>query len=199
LDYQGTTAEILILDELSYKVRAIATSSTAQLLKTHNMAPSNEPHHSEVENLPDAASPTNYQAAHHVLSTNELLCKIIAHLPLKDVFIAAAVCRGWREAIAAEPTIQHALSLKPRDVHEVIAEDVYILDLEHPMPMQKCSIIGEVNPWASDIYGHVHGDPSSSLHPSINTEFLHRGGLWREKANPSCRTSTLRRSIHVSR
>lgn len=148
---------------------------------------------SEVDTVTDVASPTSHQAAHRVFSTTELLCKIIAQSPLKDVFIAAAVCRDWREAIAAEPTIQHALFLKPKDVHEVIAEDVYIVDLEHPIPMQKCNIIGEVNPWASDICGYVHKDVNSTLHPSINMEFLHHGGLWREMfvTQPPCKIITV--------
>jgi hypothetical protein len=142
------------------------------------MAPSNDPHDSKLDTVTDAASPMSYQAADRVLSTPELLCNIAAHLPLKDVLTAGAVCRDWHSTLAADLKTQQALFLKPREIREVIVPNRYIFDLEHPMPIEECTIIGEVNPFARDICGRTQQIPS--LYPSVNMDFLHRGGLWRE-------------------
>jgi hypothetical protein len=146
------------------------------------MAPSDESHGPENES----------SAAHRVLFTTKLLCNITAHLPPKCVLAATAVCRHWRRTLAADPTTQQALFLDPREVREVIAPDRYILDLEHPIPIEECTVIGEVNPWAHDICGCTQ--LGSSLHPSVNLEFLHIGGLWREMfvTQPPCKTITVK-------
>ena len=154
---------------------------------TNSMASSNECHSSELDNPPDTASPTTSGAAHRVFSTTELLCSIAAHLPPKDVLTTGTVCRDWRAALAADPTIQEALFLKPREIREVFAHDLDILDLQSPVFIQECTIIGDVNPWISEILGPVYG--LFSVYPFINAEFQSRGGLWREMfvTQPPCK------------
>lgn len=154
---------------------------------TNSMASSNECHSSELDNPPDTASPTTSGAAHRVLSTTELLCSIAAHLPPKDILTTGTVCRDWRAALAADPTIQEALFLKPREIREVFAHDLDILDPQSPVFIQECTIIGDVNPWISEILGPVYG--LFSVHPFINAEFQSRGGLWREMfvTQPPCK------------
>jgi hypothetical protein len=44
-------------------------------------------------------SKASYEAAHAVLFTNELLCDIMARLPLQDVVATTGVCRFWRDAL----------------------------------------------------------------------------------------------------
>lgn len=160
----------------------------------HSMTLCKDSHNPELKNVADVASPTPYSATHRVLSTTELLCNIAAHLPLKDMLTAAAVCRDWRGALAADPTIQQALFLKPRKICEVIANNHHILNLERQIPIQECTIIGELNPWVSGICGPIN--LRYSTYPSVNLHFLHRGGLWREMfvSQPPCKAIAV--SIH---
>lgn len=161
------------------------------LLMTNSMPPSNERHSSELDTLPDAASPTTSGAAHRLFSTTELLCSIVAHLPPKDILTTGAVCRDWRAALAADPTIQEALFLKPREICEVFAHDLDILDPQIPVSIQECTIIGDVNPWISEIFGPVYG--LFSVYPFISAEFQSRGGLWREMfvTQPPCKAANV--------
>jgi len=158
---------------------------------THSMAPSDESHGSKLDTALDTASPMPHQAAEQVFATPELLCGIAAHLSRKETFVAMGVCRTWRSTLSGDLTTQQALFLKPREIHEVIAPNRYILDLEHPIPIEECTIIGDVNPFVYDICGHTH--LGRSLYPSVNTEFLHRGGLWREMfvTQPPCKIITV--------
>lgn len=187
----STTTKTFIENQHSDKARKITNPKTAQLLMTHSMAPLNESHGIEVDTVTEAAFPTPSSAAHRVLSTTRLLCNITAHLPLEQVFAAAVVCREWRKTLAADLATQQALFLKPREVREVIAPDRYILDLEHPIPIDECTIIGEFNPWVYDICGCVQ--LGNSLHLFVNLESLHIGGLWREMfvTQPPCKTITI--------
>ena len=146
----------------------------------------------------DNASSTPHQAAHRVFSTTELLCNIVAHLPLRDLFTARAVCREWRRALVGDPTTQKALFLKPTEVREVLVEYLLIQNLEGPIPISECTIIGELNPWISDICGSVRTSDSypksgKSQHMSVNLEFLFSDGLWREMfvTQPPCNSITV--------
>ena len=160
------------------------------------MAPSNEYDCSGVDIVANTGSPSSCSATRRVFAIPELLYDIVARLSLEDIIVATGVCRTWRNTIAADLSIQQALFLKPREVREVIADDIYILDLERPIPFQKCTIIGELNPWISDICGCVYG--CASLHPSVNFEFLSCGGLWREMfiTQPPCKAAVV--SIQLS-
>lgn len=110
----------------------------------HSMTPPNESHGSKLDTLTDAASSTPHQD--RVFAIPELFYSLFAHLSLKETIVATGVCHTWRNAIAGDPIIQHALFLKPKEIREVIAEDLRILDLEHSIPIQECTIIGELNP-----------------------------------------------------
>lgn len=175
-----------------HKVCVIARSSTVQLLTIHtSMDPTKDSPISNLETITDAATPTPDGAAHRVFSIPELLCDIVARFSLEEIIVATGVCHTWRNAIAADLSIQQALFLNPREVREVIAEDFYILDLERPIPFENCTIIGELNPWISDICGCVYG--CSSVHTSVNFEFLSCGGLWREMfvTQPPCKAAVV--------
>lgn len=155
------------------------------------MPPPNQPHGSEVDTVTEAASSMPSSAAHQLFAIPELLCGIAARLSLKEIIVATGVCHTWRNAIAADLSIQQSLFLKPREICEVIAEDIYILDLERPIPFQQCTVVGELNPWISDICGCVYG--CASLHESVNFDFLSCGGLWREMfvTQPPCKAAVV--------
>jgi hypothetical protein len=145
----------------------------------------------------EVPSPTPHPATDKVLSTNKLLCGIIAHLPIKEILAAKRTCRTWRDSVAADPGIQQKLFLKPVKISDVLVEDSVVLDLENPIPIGKCTVICEVNPWISEICGVVwtggsywngpHGGPSSHLY--TNLEFIQRDGNWREMfvSQPPCK------------
>lgn len=162
----------------------------------YSKAPSYKSSSSELQTtLP---SPMSRQAADRVFSTNELLCGIIAHLPLNDIITTTGVCRTWRSAVAADPVVQQLLFLKPVEIDEVLAENPHILDLETPIPFDECVVIGELHPWISEIIGHVqtgypypHG--GHSLHPGTNLDFLSHEGSWREMfaTQPPCKRATV--------
>jgi hypothetical protein len=82
----------------------------------------------------DEPSPTPQQAADKVVSTNELLCGIISHLPFNDIIAATGVCRTWRDTLAADPGIQETLFLKPAEMREVLAEFCPVVSTEVPIP-----------------------------------------------------------------
>jgi hypothetical protein len=166
------------------------------MLTTDSMALPNDSHGSKLDTVLDTASSTSHQAADRVFTTPELLCGIAAHLSRKEIFVAMGVCRTWRNTLLGDPTIQQTLFLKPIEVHEVTAEDIQLLDLEYPISIQDCNIIGEVNPWISDICGSVYG--SFSLHPSVNLDFQSCRGLWREMfvTQPPCKTVTVVMDSH---
>lgn len=71
---------------------AVTSSIAAMALEDAGQSPPTEP-----------ISPRWHRAAHAVLSTNELLCNIIARLPLQDIVAATGICKAWRNAVAADP------------------------------------------------------------------------------------------------
>jgi len=110
------------------------------------------------EDSPDETpSPTWHRAAHAVLSTNELLCNIIAHLPLEDVVAATGICRAWRDAIAADTTLQQAMFLKPVELSEVLVETRQLLALgeSETINIDKCTVVGRLNPFAEKLCGSI--------------------------------------------
>jgi len=48
-----------------------------------------------------------------MLATTEILEAVLLQLPLREILHANAVCRRWRDVIAASPTLQQALFLAP--------------------------------------------------------------------------------------
>jgi hypothetical protein len=98
----------------------------------------------------ETASPRWHRAAHAVLSTNELLCNIIARLPLKDIIAATGICKAWRDAMAADPSVQQALFLRPVKLSEVLVENRQLLALggSETINIDKCTVVGQLHPFA---------------------------------------------------
>jgi hypothetical protein len=102
-------------------------------------------------------SPKWHRAAHAVLSTNELLCNIIAHLPLKDIVAATGICKSWRNAMAADLAVQQALFLKPVELSEVLVETRQLLALgeSETVNIDRCTVVGQLNPLAEKMCGSI--------------------------------------------
>lgn len=157
------------------------------------------------EDSPDETpSPTWHRAAHVVLSTNELLCSIIAHLPLKDIIAATGICRAWRDAIAADTTLQQAMFLKPVELSEVLVESRQLLGLgeSETINIDKCTVVGRLHPFAERLCGSIefraaqsHALPlprqrwrGSDEKPLEVFGDLHPKGIWRDMfiTQPPC-------------
>jgi hypothetical protein len=145
----------------------------------------------------DLRSPTPQQAADKVLSTNELLCGVVTHLPFNDIIAATGVCRSWRDTLVADPGIQETLFLKPAEIRDVLPQNH--VDLSNtPIAIKDCTIIGSLHPWLSEICGHVktggvYSGGGYSQHPSTNLEFMSCDGLWRKMfvTQPPCKSVTV--------
>jgi hypothetical protein len=87
------------------------------------------------------SSQTSHQAAHAVLFTNELLCDIIARLPLGDIVSATVICKFWHAAFEGDQHIQEALFLKPAEIRDVLCENRPINDLERSIAVDDCMIL----------------------------------------------------------
>jgi hypothetical protein len=156
----------------------------------------------------DRPSLTSHRAADKALSTNELLCGIISHLPFNDIVAATRVCRIWRDTLVADPNIQETLFLRPTEIREVIPIDHVELP-DAPVPIEDCSIIGNLNPWLFKICGPVRtaglypgGD--DDIRPGSTRPELSCDGLWRQMfvTQPPCKkhyrkllVQSLRRTI----
>jgi hypothetical protein len=145
----------------------------------------------------DRPSLTSHRAADKALSTNELLCGIISHLPFNDIVAATRVCRIWRDTLVADPNIQETLFLRPTEIREVIPIDHVELP-DAPVPIEDCSIIGNLNPWLFKICGPVRtaglypgGD--DDIRPGSTRPELSCDGLWRQMfvTQPPCKSITV--------
>lgn len=158
----------------------------------------------------DAQKP-GQTAAYAVLFSPELLCKIITQLPLEAIVVTTGVCHFWRNAVAADPQIQKALSLKPEEVRRVrlykqcLDEHFERVFSEHgpggTIPTKYCHTIGNFHPSIEKICGKVHthrGAPASPIthHPDyfIENEVStldvgHTDGNWRNMlvSQPPCK------------
>ena len=105
----------------------------------------------------ETTSPKWHRAAHAVLSTNELLCNIITHLPFKDIVAATGICKAWRSAIAADLAVQQALFLRPVEVKEVLVVDRLLLALDKPesIDIDRCTVVGQLHPFAEKFCGSI--------------------------------------------
>lgn len=101
--------------------------------------------------------PKWHRPAHAVLSTNELLCNIIAHLPLEDIVAATGICKSWRNAMAADLAVQQALFLKPVELSEVLVETRQLLALgeSETIDIDRCTVVGQLNPFAEKMCGSI--------------------------------------------
>jgi hypothetical protein len=139
-------------------------------------------------------SPASHQAADKALSTNELLCGIISHLPFNDVVAATGVCRTWRDTLVADPRIQETLFLRPTEIREVLPLDHVELP-NTPILIEDCPIIGNLNPWLFEICGPVR---TAGLYPGVDhvrpgstrPELRSCDGLWRQMfvTQPPCQS-----------
>jgi len=101
---------------------------------------------------------TTNKAAHAALSTNELLCNIVARLPFKDILAATGVCRGWRAALLGDPNIREDLFLKPAEVRLVLADEKYVRETEGSIPLAECCILGSALPLLRKIFDTIYFD-----------------------------------------
>jgi len=152
----------------------------------------------------ETTSPRWHRAAHAVLSTNELLCNIIARLPLKDIVAATGICKAWRNAMAADPSVQQALFLKPVEISEVLVEDriLLALDKSEAINIDRTTVVGQLNPLAKKLCGSIkfrsaqsRGLPlphnrwrGCSTEPWSTFGHKHPGGTWRDMfiTQPPC-------------
>jgi hypothetical protein len=183
-------------DSSTYKVHTNLLPSYAQLLTAYSMIPSGG---SPISNLPTSTNmplSASHQTAHTVFSTNELLCSIVTHLPFYDIVAATSVCKSWRDALQADPSVKEALFLKPAKVHEVMADDIAAGDTEKAIPLDICDVIGHFHPSLERICGSIqagnHGIYAARLRDF--PVFNHPDGIWREMliSQPPCKSITLR-------
>jgi hypothetical protein len=144
-------------------------------------------------------------AAHAVLFTPELLCNVIAQLPLGDIVTATGVCHFWRNAAAAEPEIQKALFLIPEKVsRKLVMNRTYLRDLEEyffesgpgePIPEFSCFTIGRLHPFLPRICGLFntreidYQDWENNVsNLEYTQDFCHPNSSWRDMfiSQPPC-------------
>ncbi|GAB7323513.1 hypothetical protein MBLNU13_g07029t2 [Cladosporium sp. NU13] len=133
----------------------------------------------------ETPSPRFHRAAHAVLSINELLCNIIAHLPLEDIAAATGICRSWHKVIAADTTLQQAMFLKPVELSHVLVGSRKILALgeSETISIDKCNVVGRLNPFAKKVVG-----VGPLKEPPALFGGLHLNGIWRDMfiTQPPC-------------
>ena len=149
--------------------------------------------HQSLDHEPDAATGelplTSHQAAHAVLFTNELLCDIIGRLPFRDVLSATRTCKVWRDALKDDQHIQQALFLKPMAITEVLCDNYRIKDLEQPISIDDCMIIGKLHPHLNLISGRVLVGNERCIYGRSYPKTDHPEGVWREMfiTQPPCK------------
>jgi hypothetical protein len=169
-------------------------SSPHQSLETDRLVSSSQ--HSldrELSAATDKLLLASHQAAAHaVLFTNELLCDIVGRLPFKDIISATRTCKLWRDALKDDQHMQEALFLKPTEIREVICDNHLLNDLEQPVAISDCLIIGEPHPRIGSICGEIGGE-GVIMCPRPFPDFGHPDGNWRNMliVQPPCTTVTL--------
>jgi hypothetical protein len=131
---------------------------------------------------------TSHQAAHAVLFTNELLCDIIGRLPFREIVSATGTYKFWRNALKGDQHIQEALFLKPTEVREVFCSNYLLNDLEHPISIDHCTIVGKLHPLVYNTRRLNAGEGrrrSAKSFPKLE----HLNGDWREMfaTQPPCK------------
>jgi hypothetical protein len=144
----------------------------------------------------DKISPTSHhQAAHAVLFTNELLCDIVARLPVQDIVVATGICKFWRTALSGNERIQTAMFLKPAEIQEAMVQDYLAYCLTRPIPLDRCFVIGEVHPSLAKICGSVAVGEDNLFRQESQPfpQFPHHNGTWRDMfiSQPPCKRLTV--------
>lgn len=158
--------------------------------------------------LPSGVKPSTRKpgqtAAHAVIFTPELLCNIIASLPLEDIVASTGVCHFWRNAAAADPAVQKALFLDPEQVSRTLLLETELdrafehWSLEHKpgaaIPQEWCYTIGKLHPFLHRICGVANTrefiDPQREMvNKEFTPDFDHREGTWQHMfvSQPPCR------------
>jgi hypothetical protein len=134
--------------------------------------------------------PTTHQAALAVLFTTERLCDIVGRLPFKEIVSATGTCKFWRSALEGDQNVQEALFLKPTDIREVICDNHLLNNLDRPIAIGDCTIIGKVHPFVYNVRKLRPGEGrrrSARSFPKLEQ----LSGGWREMfaTQPPCRTA----------
>ena len=160
-------------------------------LTIYSMSSPQNPLHREPGAASDKPLLTSHQAAHAVLFTNELLCDIVAQLPVQDMVVATGVCRFWRTALSGNERIQTAMFLKSAETQEAMVQDYLAYCLTRPIPLDRCFVIGEVHPSLARICGSitVGEDHLFKRESKPFPEFTHASGNWRDLfiSQPPCK------------
>lgn len=158
------------------------------------MDPASRPPSSEP---PTGANPPRFfEAAHAVLSTNELLCEIIGRPPLEDVVVTTGVCRTWRNALKASVAIQQALFLIPAGIQEITTTTKCLSMRVEDIPRKQYAVIGEPHPWTARICGKLSArGHQTTIHMLV---FGHPAGTWREMFITQPPTKALELSFYGS-
>jgi hypothetical protein len=99
-------------------------------------------------------SATN-EAAHKALFTRELLCNIVTYLPFQGILAATGVCREWRAALVGDPNIREDLFLKPAKIRLVLANKSHMQEVERPIPIDECPLLGTALPFLHRVFDMV--------------------------------------------
>jgi hypothetical protein len=154
------------------------------------MDPASEQPADPPQALTNMASSNSHQAAANaVLNTNELLCDIIARLPLEDIVVATGVCRTWRKALKNNLSIRQALFLAPVEISDIqmtqseVMADYLSMSLEEILrPDYK--VIGEQHTHIQEFSINIaiaQASPTAALEVlSSRPMFKHPSGSWRE-------------------
>jgi hypothetical protein len=162
----------------------------------YSMDSTNSTATSELETTTNMTSNASHGAAHAVFFTNELLCDIVARLPLQDIVAATGICKFWRTDLKSNPQVQEALFLKPVEVREVMADIDCVRDTANPIAIDKCRVIGAIHPSIDKICGKTQAGTFGVKLGDLQyfPTFDHAEGSWREMlvTQPPCKSITLR-------
>jgi hypothetical protein len=166
------------------------TSSIVQSLTMYSMSSTGGIATAELNTTTETTPQESYGAAHAVLFTNELLCDIVARLPLQDIVAATGICKFWRGALKSNPQVQESLFLKPVEIHEVMP-DYFICESVNPIPIDRCHVIGKLHPLFRRICGAAQcgEDLDAYINPGPVPNFEHPDGTWRGMliSQPPCK------------
>ena len=142
------------------------------------------------------SSHSHHAAANAVLNNNELLCEIIAHLPLEDIVVATGVCQAWRKALKANVAIQKALFLAPAEIQTLRTIYMDCLDMNcKDIPRGCYTIVGEPHPLVAKIccqtisLSNFEDNDRRDVGIEEKTSFRHSDGGWRDMfiTQPPCK------------
>lgn len=174
--------------------------SKVPLLTTYSMSPTQNLLDRQLGAATEKLSLMSHEAAHAVFSTNELLCDIVARLPFKDILSATRTCKAWRNALKADHHVQEALFLKPMEVREVRCDNHLLNDIERPISLEHCTIIGKLHPYLHHLCDEVEVELQACgvwcLGPFPKSD--HPNGSWREMFIAQPPLKNVKIAIHIS-